>query len=46
MRRRGRRYKQLLDDVKEIKSILGVKRGSTRLHSPEMLTLEEAMEML
>jgi hypothetical protein len=30
--RQGRRYKQLLDDVKEKKKIMEIGRGSTRSH--------------
>jgi hypothetical protein len=33
--RRGRRRKQLLDDLKETKSILEIERGSTRSHPVE-----------
>jgi hypothetical protein len=33
--RRERKFKQLLDDVKEIKKILEIERGSTRSHCME-----------
>jgi hypothetical protein len=33
--RRGRRRKQLLDDLKEKEKILEIKRGSTRSHCVE-----------
>jgi hypothetical protein len=31
--RRGKRHKQLLDDLREKERVLGVKGGSTRSHS-------------
>ena len=33
--RRGKRRKQLLDDLKKIKRTLEIERGSTRSHSVE-----------
>jgi len=45
MRRQGRRYKQLLDDVKEMRGHWTLKAGSTRSHSVENLILEEDMDL-
>jgi predicted methyltransferase MtxX (methanogen marker protein 4) len=42
--RRGKRHKQLLDDLKE-KRMLGIERGSSRSYCIE-LALEEAMDLL